>query len=117
MWSTSRATCSSACPSMTVPSAVLTTMVSASTAKLTGTTTGPEAVPNAIRPTPPGVISRRHSAGISLLMNRMSARRCRPGGTFAPAPSSAAGVVRSAAASCLSAAAVGRAGYRSRYSR
>ena len=60
MWSTSRATCSSACPSMTVPSAVLTTMVSASTAKLTGTTTGPETVPNAIRPTPPGVISRRH---------------------------------------------------------
>ena len=51
---------------MTVPSAVLITIVSASTAKLTGTTTGPEIVPNAIRPTPPGVISRRHSAGIEL---------------------------------------------------
>src|SRR6266702_4004471 len=60
---------------MTVPSAVLTTTVSASTAKLTGTTTGPESVPNAIRPTPPGAISRRHSAGRSLLMTRMLARR------------------------------------------
>ena len=41
MWSTSSATWPSACPSMTVPSAVLITMVSASTAKLTGMTTGP----------------------------------------------------------------------------
>ena len=71
---------------MTVPSAVLTTMVSASTAKLTGTTTGPEVVLNAIRPTPPGVMSRQHSAGISLLMKRMSAWRHWPGGAFAPAP-------------------------------
>jgi hypothetical protein len=39
---------------MAVPSAVLMTMVPASTAKLTGSTTGPVAIPNAIRPTPPG---------------------------------------------------------------
>ena len=102
---------------MIVPSAVLITMVSASTAKLTGTTSGPESVPNAIRPTPPGAISRRHSVGVSSLMTRRSAGRRWPGGTFAPAPSSAAGVVRRAAASCLSAAGVGRAGYLSRYSR
>jgi len=55
---------------MTAPSAVLTTMVSASTAKLTGTTTGPEFVLNAIHPTPPDVIRRRHLAGISAWAGR-----------------------------------------------
>ena len=51
---------------MIVPSPVLITIVPATTAKLTGNTTGPETVPNAIRPMPPAAISRRHSAGMSL---------------------------------------------------
>ena len=83
------------------------TMVPATTAKLTGSTAGPEVVQNAIRPMPPAAISRRHSAGMSLVTTGGPARRPYPGGAWAPAPSRAAGVVCRAAASRRSAGGVG----------
>ena len=94
-------------PRSAPPSPVLITYVSDTAAKLTGSATGPSAVPNAIRPMPPGAISRRHSTGVSLSMTGGRSSRNWPGGTCAPAPSRAAGVVHSTAASCRS---VGRAG-------
>src|ERR1035441_9517612 len=65
---------------MMVPSPVLITMVSATTAKLTGNTTGPDAVLKAIRPIPPGAIRRRHSAGVSLSLTGWPDGSPRPGG-------------------------------------
>jgi hypothetical protein len=68
--------------------------------------TGPDGVPNPIRPTPPGVISFQHSAVVSFEMVPDSA----PGGRTALPPSSALGEVRSAAASRRSTSPSGLAG-------
>jgi Glyceraldehyde 3-phosphate dehydrogenase, NAD binding domain len=88
---------------------VLMTMVPATTAK-TGSTVGPEAVANAIRPMPPAAIGRRHAAGMSVLITGGPARWPDPSGTCAPPPSSIAGVVCRAAASLRSRAPFGLAG-------